>query len=155
MLDQNRSLSSLANRNSAQEARERRWENTFFMLNVIFLLILFFIVAANFDVQLQIYPPRSDAANSLPDDAMQLTVNEKGELFLNGESVTRQQLTAEVRKLGSGAQLKIAADANLEAVQVAQLIAELSTAGVARIGIVTLSRADAPDTAAPSIPTRP
>ena len=153
MLDQNRSVSSLANRNSAEESRERRWENTFFMLNVIFLLILFFIVAANFDVQLQIYPPRSDAANTLPDNALQLTVNEKGELFLNGETVTRQQLTAEVRKLGEGAQLKIAADANLEAVQVAQLISELSTAGVSQIGIVTLSRSDAPDAAPPAAAT--
>jgi biopolymer transport protein ExbD len=152
MLDQNRSLSSLANRNSAEEARERRWENTFFMLNVIFLLILFFIVAANFDVQLQIYPPRSDAANSLPDSAMQLTVNENGELFLNGETLTRAQLAAEVRKLGEGAQMKIAADANLEAVQVAQLIADLSSAGVSRIGLVTLSRAEAADASPPATP---
>lgn len=152
MLDQNRSLSSLANRNSAEEARERRWENTFFMLNVIFLLILFFIVAANFDVQLQIYPPRSDAANSLPDSAMQLTVNENGELFLNGETLTRAQLAAEVRKLGEGAQMKIAADANLEAVQVAQLIADLSSAGVSRIGLVTLSRAEAADAPPPTTP---
>lgn len=142
MLDQTRALSSLASRNAAEEARERRWENTFFMLNVIFLLILFFIVAANFDVQLQIYPPRSDAANTLAEDAMQLTVNEKGELFLGGTLVTREALTAEVRKLGEGAQLKLAADANLEAVEVARLIAELSSAGVSRLGIVTLSRAE-------------
>lgn len=137
-----KSLSSLSSSNAAEEARERRWESTFFMLNVIFLLILFFIVAANFDVQLQIFPPRSDASASLPGDALQLTINEKGELFLAGEALARKDLAASIRKLGEGAQLKIAADANLDAVEVAGIIQEVSTAGVSRIGIVTLSRSE-------------
>ncbi len=137
-----KSLSSLSSSNAAEEARERRWESTFFMLNVIFLLILFFIVAANFDVQLQIFPPRSDASASLPGNALQLTINEKGELFLAGEALERKELAASIRKLGEGAQLKIAADANLDAVVVAGIIQEVSSAGVSRIGIVTLSRSD-------------
>lgn len=137
-----KSLSSLSSSNAAEEARERRWESTFFMLNVIFLLILFFIVAANFDVQLQIFPPRSDASASLPGDALQLTINDKGELFLAGEALARKDLAASIRKLGEGAQLKIAADANLDAVEVAGIIQEVSTAGVSRIGIVTLSRSE-------------
>lgn len=137
-----KSLSSLSSSNAAEEARERRWESTFFMLNVIFLLILFFIVAANFDVQLQIFPPRSDASASLPGDALQLTLNEKGELFLGGEALDRKDLVPRIRKLGDGLQLKIAADANLDAVQVAGIIQELSSAGVSRIGIVTLSRSE-------------
>lgn len=137
-----KSLSSLSSSNAAEEARERRWESTFFMLNVIFLLILFFIVAANFDVQLQIFPPRSDASASLPGDALQLTLNEKGELFLGGEALDRKDLVPRIRKLGDGLQLKIAADANLDAVQVAGIIQELSSAGVSRIGIVTLSRGE-------------
>jgi biopolymer transport protein ExbD len=137
-----KSLSSLSSSNAAEEARERRWESTFFMLNVIFLLILFFIVAANFDVQLQIFPPRSDASASLPGDALQLTINEKGELFLAGEALARKDLAASIRKLGEGAQLKIAADANLDAVEVAGIIQEVSSAGVSRIGIVTLSRSE-------------
>jgi len=137
-----KSLSSLSSSNAAEEARERRWESTFFMLNVIFLLILFFIVAANFDVQLQIFPPRSDASASLPGDALQLTLNEKGELFLGGEAIARQDLVPRIRKLGEGIQLKIAADANLDAVEVAGIIQDLSSAGVSRIGIVTLSRGE-------------
>lgn len=137
-----KSLSSLSSSNAAEEARERRWESTFFMLNVIFLLILFFIVAANFDVQLQIFPPRSDASASLPGNALQLTINEKGELFLAGEALARKDLGASIRKLGEGAQLKIAADANLDAVVVAGIIQEVSSAGMSRIGIVTLSRGE-------------
>lgn len=131
---------SLSNSNAAEQARERRWESTFFMLNVIFLLILFFIVAANFDVQLQIFPPKSSASNSLSADAMQLTINEKGDLYLNGEVITRKELTRKIEALGEGSELKLAADANLEAVKVAGIIQEISAAGVVKIAIVTLSR---------------
>ncbi|MSR14214.1 MAG: biopolymer transporter ExbD [Gammaproteobacteria bacterium] len=140
MLEHNRSTMDLATKNSAGEARERRWESTFFMLNVIFLLILFFIVAANFDVQLQIFPPKSDASNSLPADAVELTVTREGALFLNGEAITRQALPKKLRELGAGRDLKIAADANLDAVKVAQIIQEVSAAGVVRLAIVTVAR---------------
>jgi biopolymer transport protein ExbD len=140
VLDANRSTMSLAGKNSANDARERRWESTFFLLNVIFLLILFFIVAANFDVQLQIVPPKSQAANSLSPDAMQLTVNAKGDIYLNGEILARRDLKASIKALGKGRELKLAADANLEAVQVAQIIQEVSEAGVVKLAIVTLAR---------------
>lgn len=145
MLDTNRSTMDLASAHSADQARERRWESTFFLLNVIFLLILFFIVAANFDVQLQISPPKSSASNSLSVDAMQLTVNDKGVLYLNGEIIARRDLKARIKALGKGRELKLAADANLEAIQVAQLIQEVSEAGVVKLAIVTLARtADEP-----------
>ncbi|MGD9604086.1 MAG: ExbD/TolR family protein [Gammaproteobacteria bacterium] len=141
MLD-SKSTMDLSNSNAAEEARERRWENTFFMLNVIFLLILFFIVAANFDVQLQIFPPKSSAMGELPPDAMQLTVNEEGVLYLNGEVIDRKELTREIKALGKGAELKLAADAKLEAVKVAEIIQEVSAAGIVKLVIVTLSRTD-------------
>jgi biopolymer transport protein ExbD len=140
MLEHNRSTMDLASKNAAEEARERRWESTFFMLNVIFLLILFFIVAANFDVQLQIVPPKSAASNQLPDDASELTVTREGALFLNGEAITQKELDKKIRALGSSRDLKIAADANIDAVKVAQLIQEVSAAGVVRFAIVTIAR---------------
>jgi biopolymer transport protein ExbD len=140
MLDRNRSTMDLATKNAAAEARERRWESTFFMLNVIFLLILFFIVAANFDVQLQIFPPKSAASNALPEDAAQLTVTREGGLFLNGEAVEQKELGKKIKQLGQSRDLKIAADANLDAVKVAQLIQEVSAAGVIKLSIVTVSR---------------
>ncbi|MBI2800363.1 MAG: biopolymer transporter ExbD [Gammaproteobacteria bacterium] len=140
MLDRNRSIMDLAGKNNADDARDRRWESTFFMINVIFLLILFFIVAANFDVQLQIFPPKSSASNALGPSAVQLTYNREGTLYLNGETLARPQLKSKIQALGKGIELKLAADANLDAVKVAKLIQELSEAGVSRIGIVTVAR---------------
>ncbi len=139
MLD-SRSTMELNTKNAAEDARERRWESTFFMLNVIFLLILFFIVAANFDVQLQIFPPKSSANNTLSEQAMQLTVNKEGGIFLNGELIERKDLKQKIKALGKGRELKLAADANLDAVLVAELIQEASQVGIVKIAIVTLSR---------------
>ena len=140
MLDQSRSTTALGPKNGTEEARERRWESTFFMLNVIFLLILFFIVAANFDVQLQIFPPKSAASAPLPNEAMQLVVNQEGTMFLNGETVDHPQLKKILDKTGKGRELKIAADANLDAIKIAQLIQEVSASGVTRLALVTVTK---------------
>lgn len=135
-----RSTTNFKSAHAAEEARERRWESTFFMINVIFLLILFFIVAANFDVHMQVTPPKSDAANALPPDAPQLTVTHDARLILNGNDVTKLKLADALKQAGTGSAIKIAADAKADAVAIAKLIDELGDAGVTRIAIVTLSR---------------
>lgn len=135
-----RSTTDFKSAHAAEEARERRWESTFFMINVIFLLILFFIVAANFDVHMQVTPPKSDAENALPPDAPQLTVTHDARLILNGNDVTTLKLADALKQAGTGSAIKIAADAKADAVAIAKLIDELGEAGVTRIAIVTLSR---------------
>jgi biopolymer transport protein ExbD len=135
-----RSTTDFKSAHAAEEARERRWESTFFMINVIFLLILFFIVAANFDVHMQVTPPKSDAANTLPPDAPQLTVTAEGSMFLNGEEIRVEEFAVALKRAGAGRDLKIAADANTDAVVVAKLIDRAGDAGVTRIAIVTLSK---------------
>ena len=126
----------------AEEARERRWESTFFMINVIFLLILFFIVAANFDVHLQVTPPKSDAANTLPPSAPQLVVKPDGSLFMNGNEGQAGKLAEALKAAGATTDLKIAADATSEAVVVARLIEQAGEAGITRVAVVTLARED-------------
>ncbi|MCC7122171.1 MAG: biopolymer transporter ExbD [Gammaproteobacteria bacterium] len=135
-----RSTTDFKTAHTAEEARERRWESTFFMINVIFLLILFFIVAARFDVHMQVTPPKSDAANILPPDAPQLTFTAEGRLFLNGNDVTGQPLKDALKRAGTGNALKIAGDAKADTVAIAKLIDEAGDAGVTRIAIVTVSR---------------
>ena len=135
-----RSTTDFVLKHGAEEARERRWESTFFMINVIFLLILFFIVAANFDVHMQVSPPKSVADNALPPDAPQLTVSAQGAMFLNGEAITEKGLGQALARAGAGHELKIAADALTDAVVVAKLIDRAGEAGITRVAIVTLQR---------------
>ena len=137
-----RSTTDFGQKHSAEEARERRWESTFFMINVIFLLILFFIVAANFDVHLQVTPPKSDAANTLPPSAPQLVVKPDGTMFINGNEVKAGKLAEALKTAGATTEVKIAADATSEAVVVARLIEQAGEAGITRVAVVTLSRED-------------
>ena len=140
-----RSTTDFGLKQGAEEARDRRWESTFFMINVIFLLILFFIVAANFDVHLQVSPPKSAAANQLPATAPQLVVKPDGSLYLNGEGVSASKLPAALKKAGATNALKIAADAAVDAVVVARLIEQCGEAGIGQVAIVTLAREAASD----------
>ncbi len=135
-----RSTTDFGMKTGAEDARDRRWESTFFMINVIFLLILFFIVAANFDVHLQVRPPQSDAANKLPPEAPQLVVKPDGSMFLNGVAVEPKQLAAALKTAAAKTDLKIAADAATDAVIVAKLIDEAGDYGITRVAIETLTR---------------
>ena len=135
-----RSTTDFKPAHAAEEARERRWESTFFMINVIFLLILFFIVAANFDVHLQVTPPKSDASNTLPATAPQLVVKPDGSMVINGEEVASARLGEALKRAGAAQDLKIAADAAVEAVVVARLIEQVGELGITRVSIETLSR---------------
>jgi len=135
-----RSTTDFGLKQSAEDARDRRWESTFFMINVIFLLILFFIVAANFDVHLQVTPPKSAASNTLPATAPQLVVKPDGSMVMNGEEVASAQLAAALKRAGAAQDLKIAADAAVDAVVIARLIEQLGELGITRVAIETLSR---------------
>ena len=134
------STTEIGYKQGSAEARERRWESTFFMINVIFLLILFFIVAARFDVHLLVVPPRSAADAPLPPTAPQLTVTADGQLFFNGEAIARPELQQAIRRAGAGRDLRIAADGAADALAIAGLIDEAGEAGVTRVAIVTLAR---------------
>lgn len=136
-----RSTTDFGLKQSAEDARDRRWESTFFMINVIFLLILFFIVAANFDVHLQVTPPKSDAANTLPATAPQLVVKPDGSMVINGQDIAQAQLGEALKRAGASGDLKIAADAAVEAVVVARLIEKVGDFGITRVSIETLARA--------------
>lgn len=135
-----RSTTDFGLKQGAEDARDRRWESTFFMINVIFLLILFFIVAANFDVHLQVTPPKSDASNTLPATAPQLVVKPDGSMVINGEEVASARLGEALKRAGAAQDLKIAADAAVEAVVVARLIEQVGELGITRVSIETLSR---------------
>ncbi len=135
-----RSTTEVGLKQGIEEARDRRWESTFFMINVIFLLILFFIVAAKFDVHLQVTPPQSAASNPLPDEAPQLVIKADGTLLLNATVVAGKALPAALRGAGAVKDLKIAADAATDAVVVARVIEQVSEAGITRVSLETVGR---------------
>lgn len=127
----------------AEGARSRRLESTFFMINVIFLLLLFFVVAGNLNMNVEVSPPRSDAELPMQLQDVQLAIDAAGASTLNGTPVAADGLSAAVKALGAVRALSIAADAGVDAVVVARALEAMRELKLERVTLVTLGRAGA------------
>lgn len=130
-------------------AKDRRLESTFFMINVIFLLLLFFVVEGNLNMNIEVSPPRADAEQAMSLTAAQLVVDAKGRLRFNGNDVDLSGLASAVKDAGRLPELSISADAGVDAILVAKVIEALAGLDVGQVTLLTLGRAgDAPPAAA-------
>ena len=123
-------------------SKDRRLESTFFMINVIFLLLLFFVVAGNLNLNVDVSPPRADAAQPMTASAQQLVIDAKGRLRFDGTDVDIDALPALVKAKGRIAELLITADAGVDAVLVARVLDALSGLDLDHVTLLTLGRAD-------------
>jgi biopolymer transport protein ExbD len=136
--------SSLLRGGTLGDARSRRLESTFFMINVIFLLLLFFVVAGNLNLHLDVSPPRADSDAPLASVAVQLVIDDKGRIRFDGEELGVPAVAEAVKRAGRVTELTITADAGVDAVLVAQVLEALAGLELDRVTLLTLGRA-APD----------
>lgn len=134
---------TLLNAGGVGNSRDRRLESTFFMINVIFLLLLFFVVAGNLNMNIEISPPRADATQAMSTSAAQLVIDAKGRLRFNAADLELAALPAAIAAAGRIPELSISADAGVDAVVVAKVLEALAGSDIARITLVTLGRAGA------------
>lgn len=127
----------------ASGARTRRLESTFFMINVVFLLLLFFIVAGRLDMNIEVSPPRSDSDVPASLAELRLSIDADGRLRLDREELTLPELARALRTRGRMEGLSVVADAGVDAAIVARVLAGLSELGIGRVKLVTLSRGGA------------
>ena len=123
-------------------SKDRRLESTFFMINVIFLLLLFFVVAGNLNLNIDVSPPRADAAQPMTASVQQLVIDAKGRLRFDGADVDLAGLPALLKGKGRIAELSITADAGVDAVLVAQVLGALSGLDLDHVTLLTLGRAE-------------
>ncbi|MEM6745134.1 MAG: biopolymer transporter ExbD [Pseudomonadota bacterium] len=124
------------------------------LINVVFLLLVFFMVAGRLEPAppFRADPPR--AASGAPDPAgdaasMRVLIGRDGALGFEGERLDENALLARIAVLGEGATLsetlEIQADAQVDAARVAALMRRLKTAGAGGFRLRV-----APSAAAPS-----
>jgi biopolymer transport protein ExbD len=99
------------------------------LINVVFLLLIFFMVAGRLAAgdPFRIEPLRAAAEGAPPEGEPLLLVAADGRLALDGEAVERAALPG---RLAGAARLRVKADAAADSVAVARLLAELRAAGV-------------------------
>jgi biopolymer transport protein ExbD len=81
--------------------RKKVFINITSLIDVIFMMLLFFMITSTFleqpGIKLEL-PAARTTANSEPQEYV-LTVDKKGELFLNRQPLTLAELEAEIRKV--------------------------------------------------------
>jgi len=81
--------------------RRKAFINITSLIDVIFMLLLFFMITSTFleqpGIKLEL-PTAKTSANSEPREVV-LTIDKKGELFLNRQPLALTELEAEIRKI--------------------------------------------------------
>jgi biopolymer transport protein ExbD len=117
-------------------ARQR--ENTIALINIVFLMLIFFLIAGTLtppldrDVSL-IAAPRSNPAE--PPEALFITAD--GQLRWHGRETSVATFLASRSAASTEEEIKIAADRSLPAERLIDIVGELRAGGAKRIVVVT------------------
>lgn len=129
-----------------QHHRPNEDERILPLTNVIFLLIIFFMLAgqlSNPDA-MAIQPPRSVSESAAQHNGLLVEVTSEGRIALNGKAVTPEALKARVQDyLVKNSQqksvgIRLKADALVDAARVVAVMSLLRKAGVQRLRLLTL-----------------
>lgn len=132
-----------------KQAFRRRGDNMLPAINVIFLLLLFFVVAGSLHEGLSpdISPPVSASTAGLQPVTAEFVLVPRGGLQLEGRPITVTEWAARLNRDGVPvpAAVRLRADAGEPAGQLVTLLDAFRQAGVARVALVTLSTTAAVD----------
>ena len=137
---------SLNLRHSTGRRSSRDEQNVLPLINVVFLLLIFFMLTGTLAASdpFQIAPPQSASEGASGSRDMMILVGVDGRLALDGEVMTDDELLAAVaERLAEDDSLRtqLKADQLAEAVLVVQVMEQLRDAGVDRLQLLTIPEA--------------
>lgn len=124
--------------------RTTQQENVIPMINIIFLLLLYFMIAGNLQPDYDVTPPVASNESEPPKQIPTVAVTRDGKLRFENRPVTLDNLKVELTKFTGHERLKIHADAKVDALTISQIMKTASEAGVMQFVLVTQRRGDAP-----------
>ena len=109
------------------------------LINVVFLLLIFFMVAGELAAPspFPLEPPQSSSDLASKPRQTELFVSAEGKLSLDGADVTEATL-ADALGTTPPEEVRVAADGKVEARLVGRILADLKSAGVKRAFLVTV-----------------
>jgi biopolymer transport protein ExbD len=124
----------------------QRRDNMVSAINVIFLLLLFFMVAGNFSERFakDVFPPRSVSTTLLVPAVEEFMLAPDTGLQFDGRAITVASWRARLSSEGVPvpAVVRLRADARAPVGQIVPLLDAFREAGVARVGLVTVRTQD-------------
>ena len=126
----------------SQAVEEKDEPNITPMLDVVFILLIFFIVTANFikEPGLEINRPDSDTAETQENAAILIAVGPTGEVWMDGRRIDVRQVKANVVKLladNPQGSVVIQADEKAQADAIIQVMDQSREAGVYAISLAS------------------
>lgn len=119
-------------------------ENILPLVNVVFLLLIFFMLAGAFSKPdiFKIEAPIAENDNAADRKVLTILMNSEGELALEGSLVSDQELknivTSEVNS-GAIINLQLKADANVDATRLIDIMENLGDTGLRSLHLLTVS----------------
>ena len=125
------------------KGRRNREENVIPMINVIFLLLLYFMVTGSLAPDYDIVPPLSAQISEPPTHIPTISVTHDGKLWFESRPVNLDELKTALSGTTGYKKIKIHADANVDALTVSMIMNVLADNGIFRFVLVTKNRSDA------------
>ncbi|MDT0617118.1 biopolymer transporter ExbD [Salinisphaera sp. P385] len=119
-------------------------ENILPLINIVFLLLIFFMVAGALHTRapFEVEPPGTEHADGSNPDNHVLAISADGELALGGDTLERAALTARLREREGDTLLQVKADSGLPAAELTELLSDIRAAGIPRIRLLTVHRGE-------------
>ena len=118
-------------------------ENVIPMINVIFLLLLYFMIVGNLQPDYNVTPPFSTQTPEPPAAIPTVSIGADGAMRFEGRKVTWENLQTELSQVTGHEKLKIHADAKVDALTVSKIMKASSDAGILQFVLVTQRKVDA------------
>jgi len=118
-------------------------ENVIPMINVVFLLLMYFMVAGNLQPDFDVTPPFSTQMAEPPPQIPTLSVGQDGSMRFENRPTDLERLKAELSRMVGHEKLKIHADAKVEALMISKIMKTAADAGILQFVLVTQRRAEA------------
>jgi biopolymer transport protein ExbD len=115
-------------------------ENVIPMINVIFLLLLFFMVAGNLQPDFDVVPPVSRQDSHAPKQIPTVSINRAGEVRFENRPVAIDDLGRHFARIVGHERIKVHADAKVDALTVSKVMSAATAAGVTQFVLVTQRR---------------
>jgi biopolymer transport protein ExbD len=115
------------------------------LIDIVFLLLVFFMLTSTFMVPeaIELKLPESSSATVTDNKTIVISLNQNGELALNGEKINQQQLQARLKPLitqHNKSDITLKSDAHTEVQLLLKIMDEIRAAGGTNVALATTKK---------------
>ena len=123
--------------NKLGRKRASREENVIPMINIIFLLLLYFMVVGNLSPDYNVNPPFASQEKESSSLIPTISVTKEGQLRFENVPVTWEELSNRLRNVSDLDKIKIYADAESDALTISEIMKTAANVGIVQFVLVT------------------